>query len=343
MAGWIRRALLLIGLVGGAVASGGAVKAAGAAEPTPLRVTVPVPALSVYPLMVAKDQGFFADQGYDVEIIVTNGDGPDVDALISGSVDFTVSTPNRLFSASAQGKKLLAAMNLLNRMTLDCVVNAASAKRAGITPAMTLEEKLPRLKGMTIAGTRPGAATYLLAEYYVRLAGFEPQREVRVVGIGGPSSLVPAVENGRVDVACGASPVPEFPVYHGKGVALTDNTGGADPAFDDMLWELLYVRPDYAAAHPDRVRGVARALAAAIHWIRTTLPDQQLPELHKRFAGIPDDLLVPVVSRMVPAFKEGGEITEAEVDRAAAFLIKTGAIERAPHWDEVATNAYLGP
>lgn len=339
MAGWLgqARGLLLLGMVAGAMATG-----ANAAEPAKLRVTVPVPALSIYPLMVAKDQGFFAEQGYDVEIIVTNGDGPDVDALISGSVDFTVSTPNRLFSAYAQGKKLLAAMNLLNRMTLDCVINAGSAARAGISPAMTLEQKLPLLKGMTMAGTRPGAATYLLAEYYVRRAGFEPQREVRVVGIGGPSSLVPAVENGRVDVACGASPVPEFPVYHGKGVALSDNTGGADPAFDDMLWELLYVRPDYAAAHPETVRGVARALAAAIHWIHATAPEDQLPELRNRFSGTPDDLLVRIVARMVPAFKEGGQITEAEVDRAAGFLIRTGAIGSAPRWDEVATNAYLG-
>ena len=314
--------------------------AAQAADLTKLRATIPVPLLSVYPLMVAQDQKFFAKEGYDVEIISTNGDGPDVDALISGSVDFTVSTPNRLMSAYEQGKPLLAAMNVLNRMTLDCTLNKAAAEKAGITAEMPLAQKLPRLKGMTLAGTRPGAATYLLAEYYAREAGLEPQKDVKIVGIGGPSALVPAVENGRVDVVCGASPVPEFPVYHGKGIALTDNAGGADPAFDDMLWELMYVRPDYAKAHPDTVRGVIRGMVAAIHWIHATSPQDQLPELRERFSGIPDDLLVALVAKMTPAFKEGGTITQAEVDKAAAFLLKTGDIKAAPPWNAIATNDY---
>ncbi len=314
---------------------------AQAADLTKLRVTIPVPVLSIYPLMVAQDQRFFAKEGYDVEIISTNGDGPDVDALISGSVDFTVSTPNRLMTAYEQGKPLLAAMNVLNRMTLDCTLNKAAAEKAGITNEMPLDDKLKRLGGMTLAGTRPGAATYLLAEYYAKRGGFEPQKDVKIIGIGGPSAMVPAVENGRVDVVCGASPIPEFPIYHGKGIALTDNTGGADPAFDDLLWELLYVRPDYAAAHPDTVKAVVRAMVAAIKWIHDTSPYEQLPELRQRFTGVPDDLLAIIVAKMAPAFKEGGEITQVEVDKASDFLLKTGAIAKAPPWNAVATNDYL--
>jgi NitT/TauT family transport system substrate-binding protein len=316
---------------------------AQAADLTKLRVTIPVPLISVYPLMVAQDQGFFAKEGYDVEIISTNGDGPDVDALISGSVDFTVSTPNRLMTAYEQGKPLLAAMNVLNRMTLDCTLNKASAEKAGITPAMSLDDKLKRLRGMTLAGTRPGAATYLLAEYYARRAGLEPQKDVTIVGIGGPSAMVPAVENGRVDVVCGASPVPEFPIYHGKGVALTDNTGGGDPVFDDMLWELLYVRPDMAKNDPEKIRRVVRAMVAAIHWIHVTTPEGQLPEMRERFTGTPDDLLVSILKNSLSAFKEGGTITQTEVDKASAFLLKTNSIAKAPPWNAVATNEFNVP
>jgi ABC-type nitrate/sulfonate/bicarbonate transport system substrate-binding protein len=298
---------------------------AQAADLTKIRFTIPVPLLSAYSLMVAQDQKFFAKEGYDAEIISTNGDGPDVDALISGSVEFTISTPNRLMSAYEQGKPLLAAMNVLNRMTLDCTLNKASAEKAGITEAMPLADKLKRLKGMTLAGTRPGAATYLLAAYYA---------------IGGPSALVPAVENGRVDVVCGASPVPEFPIYHGKGIALTDNAGGADPAFDDLLWELLYVRPDYVKSNPQTIRAVVRALAAAIHWIHTTSPQDQLPELRERFTGTPDDLLVQMITKMVPAYKEGGAITQVEVDKASAFLLQTGDIKTAPPWTAIVTTEF---
>ncbi len=56
----------------------------------PLRVTVPVIGMNFLPLFVAADKGFFAKEGFEVEIISTSGDGPDVDALIAGSVQFTV-------------------------------------------------------------------------------------------------------------------------------------------------------------------------------------------------------------------------------------------------------------
>src|SRR5262249_55057560 len=77
----------------------------------PLRVTIPVIGMNFLPLFVAADKGMFAKEGFDVEIISTSGDGPDVDALIAGSVQFTVSTPNRLLTSYEQGKPLLAIMN----------------------------------------------------------------------------------------------------------------------------------------------------------------------------------------------------------------------------------------
>src|SRR5262252_9888611 len=76
----------------------------------PLRVTIPVIGMNFLPLFVAADKGLFAKEGFEVEIISTSGDGPDVDALIAGSVQFTVSTPNRLLTSYEQGKPLLAIM-----------------------------------------------------------------------------------------------------------------------------------------------------------------------------------------------------------------------------------------
>ena len=49
--------------------------------------------MNFMPLFVAADKGMFAKEGFEVEIIPTSGDGPDVDALIAGSVQFTISTP----------------------------------------------------------------------------------------------------------------------------------------------------------------------------------------------------------------------------------------------------------
>ena len=107
----------------------------------------------------------------DVEVIVTNGDGPDVDAVISGSVQFAVSTPNRLFTAFEQGKPLKAVMMLAKRMSIECAMNKQVADRLGITPQTPLDTRLKAMKGLTVAGTRPGAFTYVLLEIYGKRVG----------------------------------------------------------------------------------------------------------------------------------------------------------------------------
>src|SRR5215475_7310176 len=145
---WIFRALISASLVAAYIA--------GAQAQTPLqklRVTIPVPVLPFYPLYVARDHGDFAKHGLDVEIITTSGDGPDVDALIAGSVQFTVSTPNRLLTSYEQGKPLLAIMNMANRNAIDCVMNKDVAARVGITENTPLDQKLRALKGLKVAGT----------------------------------------------------------------------------------------------------------------------------------------------------------------------------------------------
>src|SRR4029078_6336602 len=62
-----------------------------------IKVTGPTPSIMFYPLYYGQEKGYFPKENIDVEVIVTNGDGPDVDAVISGRVQFAVSTPNRLF------------------------------------------------------------------------------------------------------------------------------------------------------------------------------------------------------------------------------------------------------
>lgn len=117
--------------------------------------------------------------------------------------------------------------------------------------------------------------------------------------------------------------------------------GGKDPAFDNMLFELLYVRPDYAKEHADTVRGVVKGLVDAIDWIHATSSKDQLPELRSRFSGVSDELLVSIIDTLRPSFKPGGAITQEAVEKAAHFLIETGAIASAPPWTQVSSNAYL--
>jgi NitT/TauT family transport system substrate-binding protein len=307
-----------------------------------IKVTIPVPAFGFYPLYVGVDEGYFAKEGYDVEIVSTAGDGPDVDALISGSVEFSLSTPNRLLTAHEQGKSLLAVMTTANRMGIECLMNKAFAERSGLKPETPLAEKLKALKGQVIAGTRPGAFTYLTAALYASQAGLELQKDVKVIGVGGAGSMLAALENEQVVMACTASPTPELAEARGKSYQITKNLSGGDPEYDDFMYQILYVRPDYAQANPEVVRGIVKGLLESIAYINHTPGAEQLPKIRKYFTGIPDDVALVMLENNKPAYKTDGVTTKSSVEKAAAFLKNAGVLKSAsPDWTSIVTNQYL--
>jgi|GEM_PF-359512 len=306
-----------------------------------LRMTIPVPALVFYPVFAAQKQGFFAQEGIEMEVINTQGDGPDVDALISGSVQFTTSTPNRLLTAYEQGLQLKAVMSVSGKMQIHCFINSESAAAAGIMPDMPLEEKLPLLDGMTLAGTRPGSFSYLVAMDYITRGGLVPQEDVTVIGVGGGSAMIAAVENRQADLGCFASPVVEIAVSRGQSEWFVNNALGEDSLFPELLFELVYVRPDYAEENPETVRGVLRALVAANEWIMQATPEEHLSVAKPLFPELEDAVLLEAIETVKAGITVDGCISDAQVDNAVAFLRRVEMLKTDIPASAVVDNSFL--
>ncbi|MEP9379902.1 ABC transporter substrate-binding protein [Aquabacter sp. CN5-332] len=319
----------------------GSLSGAHAQQLEKIKVTIPVAAIIFFPLFNGQANGFFAKEGLDVEVISTNGDGPDVDALISGSVQFTVSTPNRLFMAAEQGKPLLAIANMAQRMNIDCAMNKATAEKLGITAETPLAERLKLMKGLTVAGTRPGSFTYLMLQEYALRADLTPQKDITIIGVGGTNSMLPALENGQIAVGCTGAPFVELAVQRGKGIAFTQNAAGKDPQFDDFLFELVYALPEYVKAHPETTRKFLRGLFASVNDIMEKPGASFLPALKAQNSGLSDEMILGMLDTMKDSYSRTGTVTKTAVEKAGKFLVDTGAVKKAATFEEVANNDFL--
>lgn len=309
-----------------------------------LRMAIPVPALVFYPIFVAQDKGFFAKEGVEIEVISTQGDGPDVDALIAGSVQFTASTPNRLMTAYEQGKPLKAVMSMSNKMGIHCFMNKESAEKAGIKPDMPFNEKIKRLKGMTVGGTRPGAFSYTIAVDYAKRANLVPQKDLKIIGIGGGAQMLAAVENKQIDAGCFASPIVELAVSRGKSVWFVNNALNEDPAFSEFLFELVYVLPEYAKQNPETVRKVLRALVKSNEWIMNATPQQHLEVLKSRFEAVDTKVLLDSMANVRASIVPSGCISPQSVQAAANFMKRVEQLKKDVPFNAVADNSFLpGP
>ena len=59
---------------------------------TKVKITQPSESLSYMPIYLGRAKGFFKEAGIDLEVVVTRGDGPDVQALMAKEVERACST-----------------------------------------------------------------------------------------------------------------------------------------------------------------------------------------------------------------------------------------------------------
>ena len=314
---------------------------AQAQQPQKIKITVPTISTIFYPLYYGQEKGIFAKENMEIEVISTNGDGPDVDAVISGSAQFAISTPNRLFTAFEQGRPLKAIGMLARRMAIDCAMNKQVADKLGVTTAMPLEARLKAMKGLTVAGTRPGAFTYVLLDIYGKRVGLTAQKDFQLIGVGGLASMLPALENNQIAIGCTGSPFTELAVSRQKAIRFTNNSGGADPAFDDFLFEMVYARPDFVQKNGETARGFLRALFASVAAVLDTPSADHMPMLKKLYSGVPDDVMLETFENTKRIYSRDGIVTPASVQKAGAFMVESGAVKTPATFEQVADNGFL--
>ena len=139
---------------------------------------------AILPLWLAKDAGFYAREGLDVEQIWIQGN-PSTSALISGEIDLLYCIPHNVIGAIAGGADLQFIASIYNRMQYRIVA----------APGI---DKVEQLKGKVLGIAR----IHDVSHFYVRLAlksfGMNADQDVRVISTGGQADRTLALKNGRV-------------------------------------------------------------------------------------------------------------------------------------------------
>ena len=169
---------------------------AGAAQTKPLKkIRVGVSAVSMgnIILYVMKEARLYEKYGLDAEVITMNGSGISSKALVSGGIDIApIATPT-VINANLAG----ADMQILAH-TLPGVVHALMVK-----PEI---KRVEDFKGKKVAVSSLGSLTDFLVRYIAKKKGFNPDRDVTLIQIGGDSDRIMALSSGVVEGAALSHP-----------------------------------------------------------------------------------------------------------------------------------------
>jgi NitT/TauT family transport system substrate-binding protein len=306
-----------------------------------LRIAQAVDALAFLPVYVARAQNFFNDEGINLELIIVQGGGPDLQALIAGSVDFDATSTGGLLRSFGGGIELLAVHNIVGKCIIDLVIRKESAQRLGITTTMAAPEKLRRLKGAIIGASRVGSLTYQIAFYLAKEAGLEQGKEVTILGVGGGDSALAALKTGKIDVMSYAPPFPQVALKDGDAISLVANSKGEYPKLNSFLQNVLLTRPDYAKKNPDMTRRVLRAMVRGNKWVAEHDARDVARAVTKFFKNTPADVLLNTVEAIKPAVIADGKLTLDGLKGVEEVYRVNGIIKKPVPWDRLVTNEYL--
>ena len=109
-------------------------------------IALPAVSINFTPNYIADAMGFWKEQGLAVKLTQLGGIQA-MNAMLSGSVEFSNSSVATIIRANIRGQKVLAVGTALDGIMQELVLSNAAAKAAGVTETSDIKAKAAALKG----------------------------------------------------------------------------------------------------------------------------------------------------------------------------------------------------
>ena len=326
-------ALLLVALMLSAAVCACASKeedAAGENLPEKTKVVLNEVAHSIFyaPMYVAIEEGYFQEEGIDLELVTGFGADKTMTAVLSDSADIG-------FMGSE------ASIYTYNEGATDHVVNFAQlTQRAG--NFLVARQKMPDftwedLKGTDVLGGRKGGMPQMVFEYILKQNGIDPAKDVAIDQSIDFGSTAAAFAEGQADFTVEFEPGATSLEQEGKGYVVaslgTDSGYVPDTAFS--------AKQSYLDENPDVIQGFTNALQKGMDFVQAHTPEEIAAVIEPQFKETDLDTITTIVSRYYEqdTWKDNLIFQEESFDLLQDILDKAGELtKRAPYADLVTTE-----
>jgi len=213
---------------------------------------------------IAIGGGFYAKEGLEPESVDVSSGTRQAAAVMGGSAEITQVGFAHTMHAVGRGGALVGIATAFDAYPIALVLSNDAIKRLGITEAMSLDEKIRRVKGVRIGITSPGSSTDEFMRTIMLVRGMDPSRDVQLqpIGIGAP--MVAAMQSGATDGFAFMSPFTNTAVTRGIGQIIADPITGDLPEYRDVPYQVITTSRATLAAKRPLLLHVVRALTAAM-------------------------------------------------------------------------------
>ena len=251
------------GIVLGAAAALLGLVAAARADMERSSVAIPSPIVDFAAEYIAEDL-FYAEQGLAVTSMGIAGVGA-MNAVISGSVDFSLSSGGSIDRAAARGQRLVAIASLGNTAGEFAVLRKDLADAASFDANAPIATRAKILRGHSfgIGGINTIGDAFLRA--VAKAGGVDPQS--LVLAAMQPPDIIAAMSRRALDGFSLGTPWAQQAAHDGLAIIVASAVDGDPPGYVPLASALLVTRPQFCAAHRSICVKMGHSLALAVNYM----------------------------------------------------------------------------
>jgi ABC-type nitrate/sulfonate/bicarbonate transport system substrate-binding protein len=278
-------AMLATGCGSASSANAGGPTAAGNSDKTySVSVAYYPGALASLPAFIAAGEGFFAKNHLKVNLVPISTGGAMTSALVSGSVDFANNSYDNLEEAVSKGLQVQAVVGNLVKPPFQLVA------RMGVAlPHLSkgYPKDLTDLLHKNWGIIEVGVSEQYIEEELLAGAGYSPTA-VTYVGVGLPSTALPALLHGSVDTYLSLAPMTSVLLDKHEGTVVVNFETGQGPAdFRNVNYNGWWATTQEIKDSPAAVRDFARANEQAYCWYRNPANLSRVTTILRKYVKVP--------------------------------------------------------
>jgi NitT/TauT family transport system substrate-binding protein len=274
-------------------------------------------------------QGFFEEEGLDVELITGGGADKVMTAMLSGEADIGFMGAEASVYVYNEGRDNYA-INFAQLTQRDGSFLVGREKDDNFT--------FDKLKGKTILGGRKGGMPEMTLEYVLKSKGLVLNEDVVVRTDVQFDALAGAFISGEGDYVTLFEPVATTLEKEGQGyvVASIGVEGGYIP------YTCYSTTKEYMEENPEIIQKFTNALYKGMVWVQNHNVEEVAEAVKPHFPDTEDDVLVALIDRyrMQDSWKPDLIITEEGMDHLMHIMELAGELDKRADYDKIVTTEF---
>ena len=281
------------------------------------------------PQYVAINNGYFEENGLEIELSTGQGADAVMTAVLSNQCDIGFAGPEASIYVYNEGKEDYTQ------------VFAQMTKKDGsffISKTDTNNFSWQDVKGKTIIPGRKGGVPYMTLEYVLRKNGIEPNKDVTLDDSIKFDLMAGAFASGNAEYVTLFEPTASLTEQEKKGYIVAS----VGEAAGEIPYTAYFAKKSYIENNENTIQNFTNAIYKGQKWVKEHTSKEIAERIESFFPDTDIELLTSVIQRYkdIDAWNETPVLKEEAFNRLQEVMTMAGELEQNAPYDKIVNNKY---